>query len=755
MGKTYKPTRLWLLLLLCCIATASKASGIAISGYTPSDEYDGAPLFKLNETLIEVRLTEHSLFNHISVDDKAVMEDEFHWSYTLDMSAYNDNSIHKLVLSFNEDNKVCYFKFGSVVYTPGKYDIGNIYYEVTNNEAEVVGAAQDIKVAVINSEYWTAYENKPYPVTSIRKGAFNNCSDLVSVRIPESITSISVDAFEECNNLKSVYFNATNCSVCGFEDDICWSEVFPPSIERVIIGNNVKTIPNNAFFGCSALTTLDIPESVTAIGNRSFLGCSGLTSITIPNSVTSIGDHSFSSCSGLTSITIPESVSAIGWDAFGYCSGLTSVYIPQYVAQFGSCPFYGCHNLKEINVDNNNEYYSSTDGILLNKDETELIQWPGGKEPCYIPSSVTKIAWAAFGGNSRLKNIVIPNSVVEIGTGAFGWSGLTSITIPNSVTTIGEMAFQRCHLTSVYIPSSVTTIKTRAFEQAFDMSPATVEFESIESLANILFEDKYANPLLYAEVLYINGEKIKDLIIPETVTAIGAYSFYYKELTSITIPATVTAIGCNAFGNCYNCSSVTCLSTIPPVLDSEVFRVKETATLYVPHGSISLYQNSDWAQYFANIIELTPETEATLTLKGADNHSFTLVYREGTKAIVRFQHESGWDIHSVTYNGEDVTNSIANDTFVTEPLHGDNNLNMVLVSNDPAEIKRVKPESNHVTISVSNNAVTINGLDPGDTINIYDLKGRIVYSGFDRCVKLKTGNSYILATPSKTFKISI
>ncbi len=154
---------------------------------------------------------------------------------------------------------------------------------------------------------------------------------------------------------------------------------------------------------------VNIPESVTyngmiypvtSIGESAFDYCSGLTSVTIPNSVTSIGTFAFSGCSGLTSVTIPNSVTSIGESAFDYCSDLT-----------------------EINVDENNTAYSSIDGVLFNKSQTELVCYLGGKQGAYT----------------------IPNSVTSIGGSAFsGCKGLTSVTIPNSVTSIGGSAFSGC-----------------------------------------------------------------------------------------------------------------------------------------------------------------------------------------------------------------------------------------------------------------------------------------------------------------------
>ena len=145
--------------------------------------------------------------------------------------------------------------------------------------------------------------------------------------------------------------------------------VLPSKIE----GKPVTSIGNYAFFLCSSLTSITIPDSVTSIGNYAFWDCSSLTSITIPDSVTSIGDSAFYRCSSLTSITIPSSVTSIGNFAFKDCSSLTSITIPSSVTSIGSYAFDGCSKLNQINVDTANTAYSSMNGVLFDKDKTELI----------------------------------------------------------------------------------------------------------------------------------------------------------------------------------------------------------------------------------------------------------------------------------------------------------------------------------------------------------------------------------------------
>ncbi len=235
-------------------------------------------------------------------------------------------------------------------------------------------------------------------------------------------------------------------------------------LTSVTIPNTVTNIDYSAFRDCSSLTSVTIPNSVTNIGFAAFCGCSDLASVTIPNSVTSIGDWVFYGCSGLTSVTLPNSVTSIGEFAFRECSSLTSMTVPNSVTCIGDAAFYGCSDLVSV----------------------------------AIPNSVTSIGDDAFCGCSSLTSVIIPNSVTSISDGAFcGCSSLTSVTIPNSVTSIGEYAFEHCSsLTSITIPSSVTSIGEGAFEHCPNLTSVTVLMETPVSISAYTFYNR-KNSVLY------------------------------------------------------------------------------------------------------------------------------------------------------------------------------------------------------------------------------------------------------------------
>ncbi len=313
--------------------------------------------------------------------------------------------------------------------------------------------------------------------------------------------------------------------------------VIPSSLS----GYSVTSIGYNAFYGCTGLTSVTIPDSVTSIGDYAFRDCTGLTSVTIPDRVTSIGGGAFSGCSGLTSITIPDSITSIGYSAFYNCTGLTSVTIPDSVTSIGWEAFYNCTRLTSITIPDSVTSISS-DAFTNTAYYNNTYNWDGGV--LYAGN------WVLDCNTSKSGILEIKPGCVGIGDDAFyNCKGLTSVTIPDSVTSIGSDAFRNCTgLTSITIPDSVTSIGGEAFYNCTGLTEINWNVMKISDFSE------------YNDIFYNagqNGEGIK-LVFGDSVERIPAYAFFgCSGLTSVTILDGVTSIGGYAFSGCTGLESVT------------------------------------------------------------------------------------------------------------------------------------------------------------------------------------------------------
>jgi hypothetical protein len=307
------------------------------------------------------------------------------------------------------------------------------------------------------------------PVTSIGEQAFYGMTNVTGVTIPENVTSIGERAFAGAGLTSlTVLASVTNFGDYAFSD--C-SNLASVTIASAVIGEA-------AFYGCSGLTNLTMAEGVTNIGENAFALCSSLASVMIRRSVISIGEDAFAQCSSLASVTMASGVTSIGVGAFTDCASLTGITIPSTVTNIGLEAFLDCSSLSAFTVAPENSFYSSTNGVLFDKNQTTLIACPCAISGSYaIPGGVTSIETYAF----------------------FGCTGLTNVTIPGSVTNIEDDAFNICPtLTSVFFAGNPPVLGSGVFLSDNDVRvyylPGTTGWSSsFYGLAAVLW-----NPLIQA-----------------------------------------------------------------------------------------------------------------------------------------------------------------------------------------------------------------------------------------------------------------
>ena len=403
-----------------------------------------------------------------------------------------------LIFSRSGDGRTCSVRFGSCtdkdVFIPKKLSDGCAVTEIGVKAFENCSFVTSITI--------------PDTIKSIGYQAFYGCSGLTEIHIPSSVTKIGTEIFYKASRIKTVYYDSTYASLDN-------SFLNMPSITKVVIG--AKRVLNYLLYKCDNVKEVILKSGVESVGDYAFWDCTKLTSINIPDSVTSIGLYAFSGCYGLKNVNyigeidkwaeidfydsssnplscaenlyindelVSEitltNVTKISSYAFEYCRSLTSINIPDSVTSIGERSFDGCKSLTRIN----------------------------------LPDGVTSIGNLAFGGCSSLTSINIPDGVTSIGKNSFsGCSSLTSISIPNSVTSIGYSAFSNCaSLTSITMPNSVMDIEGSAF---------------------------------------YGCSSLTSINLPEGVTSIGDSAFSgCTSLVSINIPDSVWSIGKNAFNGC-------------------------------------------------------------------------------------------------------------------------------------------------------------------------------------------------------------
>ena len=369
----------------------------------------------------------------------------------------------------------------------------------------------------------------------------------------------------------------------------------------------VTAIGGAAFYMCTGLTNVSMPNTITKIDDMAFEKCSGLTSVTIPNSVTTLGIDAFASCTGLTKVEIPNSVKTIGELAFFNCSSMTSAAIGSGVTTISQKAFGNCNQLAKVTcygmnpptMKNNNCFDASTysnatllvPGASLNS--YKVADWwrmfntiqslpfdfcVNGIYYKKLTNNTVEVTYKELLAPSYSGDVTIPANVIyggttykvtAIGEAAFYMcTGLTNVSMPNSITSINAMAFEKCSgLTNVVIPNSVTTLGLDAFASCTGL---------------------------------------RMINIPNSVTTIGGLAFYQcTALNSVSIGSGVTMIKDKAFYGCNALTAIFCTATTPPTMEAKTCFSPSTynsVALCVPKSAVNAYKTTDWWRMFITIL---------------------------------------------------------------------------------------------------------------------------------------------------------
>ena len=479
----------------------------------------------------------------------------------------------------------------------------------------------------------------------------------------------------------------TDCSDLLYTQDNCISRqlFYKTKLGSIIIPNNVTSIGEKAFGECNNLTSIVIPQSVKSIQSDAFMSCANLFSISVEsgnliydsrnNCNAIIETKSNTLIAGCRRTIIPTDVTSIGENAFSYCSSLTFLTLPNSVTSISNYAFYNCSGLTTIVSEIENPFVISDDvfnDFYNDIYSTATLIVPPGKKSAYQNTA----------GWSKFKNIVEAELIgyvlkVDNVNYKIGENNTASVTKQNddfsgdiviqgqityngvvyTVTSIEDLAFYKdmgradYSMTSVTIPNTITSIGSDAFNDLYALK--AVYITDLEAWCKISFGGDNSNPLAFAQHLFLNGTEIKDLVIPNNVTAINYKAFIgCKGFSSLTIPNSVTTIGRIAFSGCSGLTSLTLpnsvttigerafigcsgLTTIvseienPFAISDDVFycsdkNIYATAMLIVPVGKKTVYQNTAGWNKFQNVVEASVvgkefETNGVRYLIGENN----------------------------------------------------------------------------------------------------------------------------------------
>ncbi|MBQ9222495.1 MAG: leucine-rich repeat domain-containing protein, partial [Prevotella sp.] len=457
------------------------------------------------------------------------------------------NGIHYILHESDKIAEVTCYTYSGSISIPETVTYNDVEYNITKIGR---GAFEDC------SEL-TSVE-MPEKLTSIGAYAFRNCTGITSISIPQSVTTIERYAFEGCNKLTSVNIKdlASWCKINFgniYANPLIYAHrlyIDGKEATNIVIPSDIKTIPYSTFYGCSSLITVTLPPDLQSINDYAFRDCISLKSISIPNSVTEIGIGVFKGCSNLTSVTLPNNLVEIGLEAFRDCSNLTSISIPDCVHIINNFAFSGCSSLSSVHI-------------------TNLAKW------CDIKFSDTfsnplSIAHHLFINGVEVTDLELADGITHIRDYTFsGCHGLKSVVIPKSVKKIGSFSFNNCcEMTSVTIPDNVQAIESCAFADC---------------------------------------TKLTSVTIPDSITTIESAVFYgCTSLNSVIIGKKVSSIGFQAFEGCKNLNTIKILPLTPPSVNDYSFD-DYNKTLLVPEESLSLYTNTDPWKNFSTIIPYNDE----------------------------------------------------------------------------------------------------------------------------------------------------
>lgn len=502
-------------------------------------------------------------------------------------------------------------------------------------------------------------------------------SILGSFTIPAGTQTVAPGAFIECYGITSVTVPSTVTAI----GDYAFYGLRAGLTELSFLGNGFSdvTVGKYAFSGCSLLSEIVFnPGSrISVIDEGAFYG-TAITELEIPASVTRIGKHAFFGCSKLGSVSFAEGGKPLVFEdgAFTGCSSLTTVHIPANVSEIPGV-FSGCTSLVSVTIDQSNPYFLSEDGVVFNKDKTEILFFPQGKTGNYtLPSSVTKIQSGVFGYVSGINRLTLPLTLSYIGDEAFGYSSIKEIIFtggtPAEELVIGDRAFEMTTgIKALVLPSHTKSLGKNAFTGS-SIRDLTLN-NGLETIGEYAFSSTY---------------NLFELTVPGSVKAIGDHCFSGSIITSVTLEEGIETIGKKAFENTYYLASISIPASVTKI-DDHAFSGAWLTT-------VGIANNSRLEYIGAYAFERTPISSITIpkTVKAVGAYAF--YYCTSLNSVI-FEEGGSEDLiigtpYEYTHK-DDYTDAMVTEILVGNVFKGATKLSSVLFPSRLTEIKANSFES--------------------------------------------------------------
>ncbi len=526
--------------------------------------------------------------------------------------------------------------------------------------------------------------NLPDGLKSIGYAAFHT-SSLQAIEIPESVTSLGNNLCINSKELREVRINANITTLGEYSFHNC------AGLQTVTLPPTLRVIQDWAFNGCN-LQSIDIPEGVQEIGEVAFSG-GDFASLTIPNSVITMDEGCFSGCDKLVSLTIGSGLTEIPARCFSRAA-ISSVTLPDNITSLGEEAFVDCASLEEVTL-----------GKGLKQISDRCFQNSGLKS-ISLPSRLSSIGVEAFSDCASLTTADLGTGLHEIPEKCFQNSGLVTITLPENITTVGEEAFSLC-----LSMRSVTVLGPKNFEAyAFftdnylerDRQGLNVYIDDLTDWCErTTFANKYASPFYTGggdvpSSLYVNGELVKNLVIPDGMVKINDYTFNdCGSIKSVVVPDGVVSIGTYAF-------------SCPEMAKATIGKNVNTIGNYA-FSSSKLMEFTSWNP--------VPPTNSGI---GYHSDDFTVYVPAGS--VEAYKSAEDWRYYNIKAIGDGGVEEIG---------------------------------SEGVSVSVVDGRIVVSGADDDDVVEVYDLSGRRVYAGVAAEIPLTDGGVYVVKVAGQAFKMAI